>query len=677
MASDASLTPELIQAHSFTSGFRGYDQQEVRSFLNRVAGEIRVLRERTEHLESAWRSAEERAARPPVLDEDTLMAAVGEETASILRSARAAAAEMRTKAAEDAEKILAEAREQAAKAIQEAEERAGRETHAAEEAATRIVTTARAEVAELVDKARVEGDAIRAKAEKDRQLTIEGANSTRDRILEDLARRRRVATVQIEQLRAGRERLIESYAVVRRTLEEAQTELSRADAEARAAADEVGRRLRHERDVELSESSRSAEGSDSSGEPEIAAAEVPAPGEEHGQEVVDLTAPGGPLHQAAAAAGDAAAEATGAAASPDTAGGSKVDELFARIRATRGATATVARPETDLETAVEAEEAEEAGPALEAGAALEAPVTETTGATAATGATEGAHTAARSDQPPDTPAEDELDTRDDTLSEADESLLQQRESVIVDLEVTLTRRLKRALQNEQNDLLDRLRNLREQPTAPLLLPGEEEQVARYSDAARPLLVQAAAAGAQFARRILDITDAASSNGANGSTSDHERGGSANGTGRAGTGKGGKAADWAHHPAIDELAKEAGNNIVGALRRRLEQAIDVTAGDDQAVLIESLGAAYREWKTQRIERLAGDMLSASFSRGTWEASPDGTLLRWIVEDADGPCPDCDDDALAGELPKGEPFPTGQNHPPAHTGCRCLLVPAPPG
>lgn len=49
------------------------------------------------------------------------------------------------------------------------------------------------------------------------------------------------------------------------------------------------------------------------------------------------------------------------------------------------------------------------------------------------------------------------------------------------------------------------------------------------------------------------------------------------------------------------------------------------------------------------------------------------MRWIVEDTDGPCPDCDDDALAGELPKGEAFPTGQHHPPAHSGCRCLLVP----
>ena len=60
MAGDPSLTPELIQARSFSSGFRGYDQSEVRDFLGRVATEVRALRERADQLESAWRSAEER-----------------------------------------------------------------------------------------------------------------------------------------------------------------------------------------------------------------------------------------------------------------------------------------------------------------------------------------------------------------------------------------------------------------------------------------------------------------------------------------------------------------------------------------------------------------------------------------------------------------------------------------
>jgi hypothetical protein len=232
-----------------------------------------------------------------------------------------------------------------------------------------------------------------------------------------------------------------------------------------------------------------------------------------------------------------------------------------------------------------------------------------------------------------------------SVSDSDESLLQARERAVADLEVTLTRRLKRALQDEQNDVLDRLRNLKGEPTVGSLLPDEDAQVSRYASAARPLLADAAAAGAVFAGAALH---------------------------RPRTDRPAEV-DVAEVDVAD-LGTECGAAIVSALRRRLEQAIGIGAGDDQAVLVESMGAAYREWKTQRIERLAGDMLAAAFSRGTWEAAPAGALLRWVVEDTDGPCPDCDDDALAGTIPKGEAFPTGQPHPPAHSGCRCLLVPS---
>ncbi|MBO0729761.1 MAG: hypothetical protein J2P57_10915, partial [Acidimicrobiaceae bacterium] len=102
------------------------------------------------------------------------------------------------------------------------------------------------------------------------------------------------------------------------------------------------------------------------------------------------------------------------------------------------------------------------------------------------------------------------------------------------------------------------------------------------------------------------------------------------------------------------------------------AID-SAGDDQATLVDAIGAAYREWKSQRIERSVGDVIAAAFSRGSWSTVPDGSRLRWVAEDIEGPCPDCDDDNLAGALLKGEAWPTGQMHPPAHSGCRCLLVP----
>ena len=611
MAPDPSLTPEQIHARAFTVGFRGFDQSEVRDFLNRLAAEIRSLREQNERLESSWRSAEERAARPPVLDEDTLMAAVGEETAAILRAARASAAELRTKAGEDAERIRGEA-----------EGLLAEKTKEAEQAAAAIVAEAEAAVVRINDKARAEAQEIRAKAEQERALTIDGANSTRERILDDLNRRRRVATVQIEQLRAGRERLLESYGVVRRTLEEAHEDLTRADAEARAAADEVGRKLQREYAGTEGPTPTSAPFASSGAaaqtlpaQPPQTSAEVAEEAEEDEGGVPHLRVVPDPDAEAAGAIHEVAAKA-GSSKSP-------VDQLFAKIRSggkAAGEAAKAGQPEKASEAKASEEKASEAG----AGEA-ETPEPVVEAEHDAAGAVAGVS------------VEDDGAPGGD--GHGDEIWLQRREGAMANLESSLTRKLKRALQDEQNDLLDRLRGLRGEITSVKLLPASEAHMERYSKAAMPLVAQAAVAGAAFAADVLGKEDE----------------------------KVGKEQDLA------DLAGRAAESIVEPLRRRLEQAVDSHGGDDQQVLVESLGAAYREWKSQRIERVAGDALSAAFSRGTWNAVPEGSPLRWVADDIDGPCPDCDDDALAGSTPKGESFPTGQPHPPAHPGCRCLLVP----
>jgi hypothetical protein len=67
-----------------------------------------------------------------------------------------------------------------------------------------------------------------------------------------------------------------------------------------------------------------------------------------------------------------------------------------------------------------------------------------------------------------------------------------------------------------------------------------------------------------------------------------------------------------------------------------------------------------------------VLAAAYARGAYDGSPPAAMLRWIPADP-GQCPDCDDNALEPTL-KGKAFPTGQPHPPAHPGCRCLVVPS---
>jgi hypothetical protein len=315
--------------------------------------------------------------------------------------------------------------------------------------------------------------------------------------------------------------------------------------------------------------------------------------------------------------------------------GKDVQGLFARLRenrdqATRAARKTLRDGEDEKGAgAAAAEEAKDEpepgggeGPAAIAVSDLE-PETTSGASAAATGAEE-----AKAEAPEAEP-------------DGSVKLLERSDEVTRDVGSSLARKLKRALQDEQNSLLDRLRSMKGPITPGKVLPDPDEHPDHYADAGRPLLQQAARAGAQVAGG-LGGHRAASADGAD---------------------------------QVDDLADELGRAIAEPLRQRLELAMR-SAGDDPAELADALGAAYREWKTQRIEASAHHEVAAAFARGAYFAFPEGSLLRWMVGPAEGPCPDCEDNALAGEQPKGEAWPTGQLYPPAHPGCRCVLVPAAP-
>ena len=181
--------------------------------------------------------------------------------------------------------------------------------------------------------------------------------------------------------------------------------------------------------------------------------------------------------------------------------------------------------------------------------------------------------------------------------------MERRDEVAGHLDSSLARKLKRALQDEQNSILDRLRNLKGAPTPANVLPNAEEQPDRFVEAGRPLLQEAARAGAQLAASLYG--DDASQPGLE--------------LGR-----------------IDDLAEELGRAIAEPLHQRLELAFS-SSDEDVAELAEVLGAAYREWKTQRIEAAARDQVAAAFSRGAYLAFPEGAVLHWVVDPLRGPVP----------------------------------------
>jgi hypothetical protein len=196
----------------------------------------------------------------------------------------------------------------------------------------------------------------------------------------------------------------------------------------------------------------------------------------------------------------------------------------------------------------------------------------------------------------------------------------------------LAHRAKRAVQDEQNDVLDRLRRQRGKIDVGTVLPATDEQLSRWAHVLQPAADAAYAAG--------------------------------------GASIGAPAGPAVPSAFLGELA----TTVVTPLRTRLESSLSSidarTPADVELAIAQALGARYREWRGQDLEEALGDALAAAFARGAYDAAPPGSQLRWVPARV-GKCPDCDDNALEPTL-RGNDFPTGQSHPPAHPGCRCLLV-----
>ena len=219
----------------------------------------------------------------------------------------------------------------------------------------------------------------------------------------------------------------------------------------------------------------------------------------------------------------------------------------------------------------------------------------------------------------------------------DAGLRRRRDAAVGTALKALTSRVKRLLQDEQNDLLDAVRRQKGKGDPVDALPAEADQVAAWADVFRPVVDDLYAAG-----RTL-------------------------GGGRT-------------RPAPDGLVTQLVRLLVLPLRERVAASLEAAVRegpydglpDLQRAIAGAVGARYREWRGQDLETALGDLSSWAFARGIFDATPDDTMLRWVPAEVEQ-CPDADDNALEPTC-KGRPFPTGQSCPPAHAGCRCLVVPA---
>ena len=211
-----------------------------------------------------------------------------------------------------------------------------------------------------------------------------------------------------------------------------------------------------------------------------------------------------------------------------------------------------------------------------------------------------------------------------------------RDAALAPVIAAMSRKLKRVLADEQNEVLDILRGKLSVKTLDAIVGPKADHSARMIEALEASLKAGALAGA---KSLSDASD--------------------------------KELQKMVATQIAAINEYLIATVVVPLRERLSRSISQASGDN-AELTSLVRVVYREWKNQHVDTQVDNIAQTSFGRGAFAALTPGTKVCWKV-DPDGPaCADAEDNSLAGFVSAGEAFPTGHTHAPAHAGCRCALA-----
>ena len=658
-------SPTAVAGATFPSARRGFDQNEVRDFLRMVSAELSRLQERVVFLERELANAQHGAPVAPLeLDEDAVAAMLGEETLRIVQTAREAAAKIKTRADETASRLIREATDEAARIREDAELEGARRRQDASSDAESEILMAKQQGRDMVNEAR----------------------AYRERVLADVAKRRELAREQLEDLMHSRDRLIQAFERARlatddvlRDLDEASDETNefvnlanttgpvpiivQADDLPAAEAVTTIAPLPYDQDddpvvdvpvvntvvdhpepidvdgvdVVAVETSTLVITTDEVVDPAMTTLEittvdaVPVVDAPVADEATPSTSNVVPLFarsdQRTMSVADMVDDdidddiddesdppmedpivvPSSVSSRPKPA---PVDDIFAKLR--RAGADTVAAKEV-----ARAKSADESTPSGRPGAPvkpIEAPVVESVVESVV-----------------------ETDVEPDVDTEPVATVFQTRDEALAPIISTMSRKAKRVLADEQNQVLDTLRGKTPVKTLDAIVGPKADHAARYTSALEAAVKSAAMVGAR------SLSDA----------SEKEL-----------------AKDIAKQMAA--VNEQIVSSIVAPLRERLSRSISQAAGDNNE-LASLVRLVYREWKNQHIDTHVDDIARASHGRGALSALDPGAKVCWKV-DPNGPaCADAEDNSLAGAVKAGDAFPTGHTHAPAHSGCRCALVP----
>ena len=622
-------SPAAVSAASFNVSRRGFDQTEVRDFLRMVSAEMARLQERERFLESELKAMQTRGmSAPGMLDEEVVTALLGEEAARVLGTAREASSQIRLRAEEAATRLVKEASSDATRLREEAELEAVRRREDAAADAEAEIELAKQQGRDMVNEAR----------------------EYREKVLTELARRRELAREQIEQLIHNRDRLLNAFERARLATDDVMTGLVSVDhdlpREYINLAPTTGPvpTIVLERVVEaFAEAEVEAE------EPEVIELfdhtkleEIESePTQVVVEEIVDVVVDVVAVIEEETPIAEVLVEETPVVEEIPVVEETPVAEVIETIAVAEDEKSNVVnlfskdrpRPETSggvnpEHPSVDKTIAPKSDANAQAVENLFARLREATVDKAASNAVSGGKVVEPRKSTKKVEVVEETATAVVPVQPMhDAGAFAKRDEVLAPIVVAMSRKLKRVLADEENEVLEYLRGKKNALTVDAMVGEIEVHAKRYGDAISEDIM-AAAKGAAKSAKVTDVI-----------------------------------------PTVDVLI---GVQLVKPLRDRLAKAIEQN-GTDRVAMAKALRGVYRQWKSQHIDEQVDDIACLAYSRGFFAGVKPGTQVCWMV-DPNGPeCPDAEDNSLAGSIALGKEFPTGNLHPLAHAGCRCLLAP----
>jgi DivIVA domain-containing protein len=634
-------SPAAVGSASFPTNRRGFDQGEVRDFLRMVAAELARLQERERFLENELRTMQTRGmSAPGRLDEETVTTLLGEEAARVLSTARDASTQIRDRAEESATRLVKDAAEDAA----------------------RIREAANIEAARIREDAGHDAEAEIDMAKQQGRDMVNEARAYREKVLSELSRRRDAARSQIEQLLHGRDRLLNAFERARLASEDVIGGLTDAHDEpefivdltpttgpipvvnpdhpsvkvfdgetaevATAAVETVVEDVAifdHETAEIVEEPVVIEEVAPEVSEPispavEDTVEERVVETEEHA--IVNMEHP---VHGILDATSEAVSEND--AVKVDEAEQTNVVSLFGRGRRQADMPEVADAPTVETTALVEPKKpvtgVDDIFAKLRAGSTADV-------AAKATSADEVERTETVAPAPKKAKAKP-------VIISADPARFSERNEVLAPIVVSMARKLKRVLADEQNEVLQHLRLKRSSLEMEAFLGDTDEHAARYATAISEDTMLAAGAGAKSVKAA-----------------------------------GGSSKRVTQKAIATHVAASVAAGLVAGFREDARIAIGEAEGDRE-ILAGLMRDVYRKWKMELIDQHVDDIACSSYSKGGFLAMENGSRMGWMVDPEAPCCSECEDNSLAGAVAKGDSFPTGHQLPPAHPGCRCLVCP----